>query len=85
MQSNAAYNTSGSVQLFVAQKLPLGYTGLAEDSRSSMMRIARLTPDFAKVMSEFSSRSNMSMKYDDCGDSCGATIKVRTRTLRRDA
>ena len=81
VQSNVPYETSGSLGLSLAQKLPTNYTGLAVYSRAKIMQIARLTPEFAQVMQQYSQQSNISMQYSDCGNSCSATVKVKLSAL----
>lgn len=78
VESNVAYNTSGTIPLAVAQRLTEGYTGIARDSRAPIMEISRLTPEFAQVMQEYSERSNISITIPDhaCGDSCTTSVKV---------
>jgi radical SAM superfamily enzyme with C-terminal helix-hairpin-helix motif len=77
VQSDVRYMTAGTLQLHVAQRLPEGYTGLSLDSRAQVAEVARLMPDFAQVMQEYSSRANISMAHADCGESCKTSVKVK--------
>jgi hypothetical protein len=76
VQSNVGYETSGSLQIALAQKLPEGYTGISSDNRGHVLAVARLTLDFSQIMQEYSQRLNISMPHSDCGDSCKASVKV---------
>ncbi|KAH5693439.1 hypothetical protein HBI44_148450 [Parastagonospora nodorum] len=75
VQSNVGYNTSGTLQLPVAQRIPDGYTAITFDTRSSTAMVGRLMPDFAQIMQDYSARANISMAHSDCGESCVASIK----------
>lgn len=76
VQSDVSYTTTGNASVAIAQRFPEGYTGIATDSRATIMKIARLTPDFAQIMQEYSVRSNITVPHGDCGDTCTASVKV---------
>jgi hypothetical protein len=84
VQSNVGYETHGELRLALAQKLPEGYAGVASDNRGHILNVGRLTPDFTQIMQDYSQRLNISMSHADCGDSCQASVKVRSVIYLKD-
>jgi hypothetical protein len=62
----------------LAQKLPEGYAGLASDNRGHVLKVGRLTSNFTQIMQDYSQRLNISMPHAECGNSCQASVKVRS-------
>ena len=76
VQSNVHYNTSGMLQLRMAQHLPDGYSGVDRYSRTPVYETARLTPVFTKILQEYSYNRDVAVDYSKCGKSCVATVNV---------
>jgi hypothetical protein len=76
VQSNVGYETHGTLQIALAQKLPEQYAGIAFDNRGHSLKVARLTPEFTQIMQDYSQRLNISMPHADCGESCKGSVKV---------
>ncbi|KAK8191561.1 hypothetical protein IWZ00DRAFT_283601 [Phyllosticta capitalensis] len=73
---NVPYDTSGSLHLEVASRLPDGYTGQTTYSRTVTADTSALTRDFSNIMLNYSNRQALIINHnsDECGDSCDTTV-----------
>jgi len=67
----------GNFDLNIARELPDGYTSSSVATRAASTReTARLSAPFTEIMNEYSARSNMTLTYSECGDSCSTRVQV---------